>query len=162
MKTIITLLSALIVSMSWSQSNYAAPPKNSTPEKLKQIKVGIEVLNFPKENHPIKIEDNYYWKHTTVILCQDSEITITEYGAYLYYNNTWNLRKSYPLKELDKNFGTKKQIMQQGQPYVWANNWRVGEKLFGGWAMWYFIGKDKNGNTICGYGTINTTDKPLN
>lgn len=162
MKTTFTFLCLFIGLLTWSQSNYATPPKDSIPEKLKQLRVGIEVSNFPKENHPIKIKSSYYWKHNTSILCQESDITIIEYGAYLYYNNTWNLRKVYSLKELDKNFGTKKQMMLQGQPYVWANNWRVGEQLFGGWAMWYFIGKNKNGETICGYGTIKTTDKPLN
>jgi len=162
MKTTITLLYVLISALSWSQSGYGTPPENSIPEKLKPFKVAIEVVNFPKENHPVKIKDKYYWKHATAILSQVSDITITEYGAYLYYNNTWNLRKTYPLKELNKSFGTKKQMILQGQPYVWANNWRVGEQLFGGWALWYFIGKDKNGDTVCGYGTINTTDKPLN
>lgn len=162
MKTILTVICILTFSFNWSQSTYETPPEQSIPEKLKDYRIGIEVLNFPKENHPIKIDDTYYWKHSTAILCQESEITIIEYGAYLYYNGTWNLRRSYPLKELDKTFGTKRQTMLQGQPYVWANNWRVGNKLFGGWAMWYFIGKTSDGETICGYATINTTDKPLN
>ena len=162
MKSFLTAICVLSTMTAWCQSTYETPPENSLPKKLLEYPSGIEVVNFPKENHPIKIKNNYYWKHATTILCQESDVTITEYGAYLYYNGTWNLRRTYPLNELDKSFGTTNQVMLQGQPYVWANNWRVGKKLFGGWAMWYFIGKTSTGDTICGYGTINTTDKPLN
>lgn len=145
-----------------SQVNYGTPPENSIPEKLKGIEVAIDVMHFPKENDPVRIDDTYYWKHATGILCKESEITITEFGAYLYYNNRWNLRKSYELKDLDKNFGTKRQVILQGQPYVWTENWRIGNQLFGGWALWYFIGKTSKGKTVCGYATINTTTNLLN
>ena len=118
MKTTITMLCFLMTLSSWCQSAYEIPLEDHIPETLKQYRVAIEVINFPKENHPIKIKDTYYWKHATTILCTESEITISEYGAYLFYNGKWNLRKSYPLKELDKNFDTKNQIMLQGQPYV--------------------------------------------
>lgn len=162
MKSILTLTLLLISQLIISQVNYGIPPEDSIPEKLKGIKRAIKVNHFPKENDPIKIKDLYYWKHTTAILCKESEVTITEYGAYIFYNNTWNLRKSYPLKELDKTFGTKKQHILQGQPYIWPNNWRVDKKLFGGWAMWYFIGKTTAGELVCGYETINTTTNLLN
>lgn len=162
MKTTITTLCFLLTLSCWCQSTYETPSKDNIPKELKQYRKAIEVMNFPKENHPVKIKNTYYWKHTTTIISTESDITISEYGAYLFYNNTWNHRKSYPLKELDKTFGTKNQIMLIGQPYVWPNNWRVGESLFGGWALWYFIGKTENGETVCGYGNIETTDKPLN
>ena len=115
-----------------AQSTYEVPKADEVPEALKQYRKVIEVVNFPKTNHPIKIDDSYYWKHATSILCTESDIEITEYGAYIYYNSQWNLRRSYPLKALDKTFKTKKRIMLQGQPYVWTNNWRVGDVLFGG------------------------------
>ena len=162
MKTTFFLLLASF-QIGLAQTNYGTPNNETLlPEKIKDLKVAIEVAHFPKENDPVKIDNTYYWKHATAILCKESEIKIIEYGAYLFYNKKWNLRKSYPLKDLDKTFGTKKQIMLQGQPYVWQNNWRIGNKLFGGWAMWYFIGKTEKGETICGYETINTTSNLLN
>lgn len=161
MKTITTILIYIFTTLGYSQSTYETPKKDQIPESLKDYRVAIKVENFPKENHPIKINNTYYWKHSTFILSEESEIKIIEYGAYIFYNNQWNLRRSYPLKELDKEFNTKKQILRQGQPYVWVNNWRTGDTLFGGWAMWYFIGETETGEIVCGYGTINTTDKPL-
>ena len=162
MKTIIILLSFFIICKGWTQSNFGDPTNRPIPEKLQRLKVGIDVINFPEENDPIKINDSYYWKHATGILSRKSDIVITEYGAYIFYNDQWNLRKVYPLKELDKTFGTKKQTLLQGQPYIWNNNWRVDSKLFGGWALWYFIGKNSAGQTVCGYKEINTTNNLLN
>lgn len=162
MKTIIHIITLLIFQFSFSQVDYGKPSVKDIPEKLKSIKRAIEVRHFPKINDPVKIKDSYYWKHATSILCKESDVTIIEYGAYLFYNSKWNLRKSYSLKELDKSFGTKKQQILQGQPYTWNNNWRVDNRLFGGWAMWYFIGQTKDGQIICGYETIHTTDNLLN
>ena len=138
MKTKITFLLLILFQFAIGQVDYGTPENESVPEKLKNLEVEIEVIHFPKENDPIKIKDKYYWKHATAILSKKSEVKIIEYGAYLFYNDQWNLRKSYDLKDLDKNFGTKKQIMLQGEPYVWSKNWRIDSRLFGGWAMWYF------------------------
>jgi hypothetical protein len=162
MKQHVTFILFLVLYQLNGQANYGIPPQNSLPEKLKDLTVALEVMHFPKENDPIKIGETYYWKHATAILCKTSDIKIIEFGAYLYCNDTWNLRRSYDLKDLNKNFGTKRQIMLQAQPYVWANNWRVGNQLYGGWALWYFIGQTPTGKTVCGYATINTTTNLLN
>ncbi len=160
LKTILLLVVGSIMT-STAQVNYGTPTNEPLPAKIQGLERMIEVINFPKENDPIKIKDTYYWKHLTSILCKEGPIKIIEYGAFLFYNGQWNLRKSYPLKELDKNFGTSKQQMLQGQPYTWANNWRKDERLFGGWAMWYFIGEMSNGQKVCGYETIHTTSNLL-
>ena len=162
MKHSITIILLCICTCVTAQIKYGTPTNEPLPEKLQNLKQAIQVNNFPKTVDAVKIKDDYYWKHTTSILCKDSAITILEYGAYLFYNNTWNLRKSYPLKTLDKSFGTKKQKLLQAQPYTWTNNWRVGNKLYGGWAMWYFIGKTATGELVCGYEKIHTTNTLLN
>ena len=162
MRTIFTILLVLAVQNTWSQVDYGTPSNEPLPEKLQGIRVAIDVMHFPKINDPVKIKDNYYWKHATAILSKTDDITIIEYGAYLFYNGQWNLRKTYPIKELDKTFGTKNEFLSQGEPYTWAKNWRVDSRLFGGWAMWYFIGTTKSGEIVCGYETINTTNNLLN
>jgi hypothetical protein len=162
MRSAILLLGMLLSSGLAAQAHYGTPEEGELPEELKHLPLGIEVLHFPKENHPVKIKNTYFWKHATGILCNSDDITITEFGAYVYYNNQWNLRKKYELKDLDRYFGTKNNQLLQGQPYVWPDNWRRGKELFGGWALWYFIGTTNSGTTICGYATIHTTDKLLN
>ena len=162
MKTKNTLILLLLFQFTFSQVDYGTPANESLPEKLQNLSVEIEVMHFPKENDPIKIKGKYYWKHATAILSKKSEVKIIEFGAYLFYNKQWNLRKSYDLKDLDKHFGTKKQIILQGQPYVWTYNSRISDQLFGGWAMWHFIGINDQGETTCGYETIHTTASLLN
>ncbi|WP_299312556.1 hypothetical protein [uncultured Aquimarina sp.] len=162
MRTVILLLIAFSLNSLTAQIQYGTPINDQLPEKLKSVRRAIEVNNFPKTIDPIKIDKRYYWKHNTAILCKESEIKIIEYGAYLFYNDIWNHRKSYPLKELNKNFGTKKEVVKQSEPYTWSQNWRTDSSLIGGWAMWYFIGVTEDGETICGYEKIETTDKLLN
>lgn len=158
MKKNLTLICLLLITLTYAQRDFGTPTNESLPEKLQNLKRAIVVQNYPKEIDPIKIKDQYYWKHNTMIFHKTSEVKIIEFGAYLFYNGKWNLRKSYPLKDLDRNFGTKRQTILQAQPYTWNDNWRVGPQLFGGWAMWYFIGIDENGEKICGYERINTTN----
>lgn len=163
MKFIFTSIFIFLLSISSSsQIKYGTPSEKDIPEKLQKLPKKIIVKNFPVVVDPIKINDRYYWKHNTLIFSKESKITITEYGAYLFYNGKWNLRKSYPLKELNKNFGTKKQVLKQAQPYTWNNNWRTDNRLFGGWAMWYFIGITDSGENICGYEMIHTTNELIN
>lgn len=162
MKTLMFLLGVLLLGTANAQVQYSNPENEPLPEKLQTLRRAILVNSFPQKIDPIKINEQYFWKHNTAILSKESEIEIIEFGAYLFYNNKWNLRKSYSLKDLDKNFGTKKQRLKRAQPYTWNNNWRVGPKLFGGWAMWYFIGKTSSGELICGYEKIETTANLLN
>lgn len=162
MKKSIFLLLVNCAGICFSQAQFGIPKEGLIPEKLKNLPKRIVVQNFPKEVDPIKIKDSYYWKHNTLIFSKESPITIIEFGAYLFYNGKWNLRRSYPLKDLDKNFGTQKQVLLRAQPYTWNDNWRVGSQLYGGWALWYFIGIDKNGIRVCGYEKINTTNNLLN
>lgn len=60
---------------------------------------------------------------------------------------------------MDKFFGTKKALLMKSQPSTFNDNWRAGSKVFGGWAMWHFIGLDGKGHKIGGYRMLETTDK---
>jgi hypothetical protein len=41
--------------------------------------------------------------------------------------------------------------MKAGEPYTFVQNWRRDTRLYGGWALWYFIGEDDRGRPIVGY-----------
>jgi len=155
------LISLSSCAITIAQVKYGTPTTEPLPEKFDGLRQSIIVNNFPKEINAIELDGEYYWMHNTSILCLESDIAITEFGAYLFYNDTWNLRKSYPLKDLDKFFNTKRHIMRQAQPYTWTNNWRVDKSLYGGWSMWYFIGTTKDGETVCGFQKIFTSSNLL-
>ena len=142
-----------------AQVQYGTPLKDEIPEELKKYSRELEVHHFPQEVHPIQIDKNYYWKHNTAVMSPQEPAEIVEFGAYVYYNNQWNLRKKYDLKEFDKLFGSKKRTLLATQPYTWNDNWRVGPQLFDGWALWYFIAKTKSGRTIIGFQSLYTSDQ---
>jgi hypothetical protein len=122
---------------SYAHLDYGTPKNEPLPEKIKNLRQASDVLHFPKEIDPIKIEDTYYWKHLTSIMCKDSQIEIIEFGAYIYYNDSWNLRREYPITELNKTFGSKNQLMNQAEPCTWANNYRTGTQLYGGLVLYW-------------------------
>lgn len=145
----------------FAQIQYGTPQEDQLPEALTQYPRVLQVDHFPREVHPIKIDADYYWKHNTVVMSPQEEVQLVEFGAYVYYNDQWNLRKKYDLKDFDKLFGAKKQKMLAAHPYTWNDNWRVGPSLFDGWALWYFIGKTESGQLVCGYQKLYTTDTPI-
>ena len=104
MKSIMFLFAVCMLNVVTAQRVYTTPSNEPLPEKLQNLRQAIVVNSFPQKVDPIKIEDRYYWKHNTAILSTEGDIEIIEFGAYLFYNGKWNLRKSYPLKDLDKNF----------------------------------------------------------
>lgn len=162
MRQLLSIAFLLLLQALTAQTHYGTPGTDTPlPEILNGLRKAIDVEHLPKINHPIQIDKTYYWKHATAILSQESPVTIIEFGAYLYYNDQWNLRQKYPLKDLGRFFGLKNKTLLQAQPYVWTENWRTGDQLFGGWAMWYFIGLTPEGEKVCGYQTIHTTDQLL-
>jgi len=129
------------------------------PEKFKGLKEIVLVDNFPNPLKATTYEsepNKYFWKHTTTLLSNHENITIEEGGAYLFYNDQWNLRVAYPAKKFAKLFEVPKKKMKKGEPYAFVKNWRVGPKLFGGWAMWYVIGRTDSGERVFGVGRLDT------
>lgn len=162
-----------IAGLSWLlaialQSVAVAQPRETVlanlPEALQNLPRLIDVAHFPEEVHPIEDAERaglYHWKHNTAVVCTSAEINILEFGAYIYYSDQWNLRVKYLPKDMDKIFRTKKALMLQAQPYTFVDNWRSGTQVSPGWAMWYFIGKTKQGERVCGYKELYTTAKIL-
>ena len=154
----------IFIHISLLGQNYQTPRESDLPQKLDTLDRLITVTHFPTKVHPIEDDQKkglYYWKHNTAIYCETDQVVIEEFGAYIYYNGQWNLRVSFPAKELDKLFGTKKAMLKQAQPYTYVQNWRYATEVSGGWAMWYFIGKTRDGKRICGYQPLETTDTIL-
>ena len=157
-KEIIFLLMVFFAVRLAAQTPQTAP----LPERFDGLKESLLVNHFPNPVHPTTDDDskyNYLWKHTTSVMSLEDEIQIEACGAYLFYNDQWNLRVNYPVKDFAKLFDCKKGVMKKGQPYTFKDNWRSSDSLFGGWAMWYFIGTNEAGEKVFGIGRIDTTDQ---
>lgn len=132
------------------------------PEKFTGLEETIQVSHFPSpvyaSEDPETENGVYFWKHNTAVLASEN-IEIEEIGAYLYYNDQWNLRASYTPKDFKKWFNCPGAFMKKGEPYTFTDNWRRDSRLYGGWAMWYFIGQNETGKRVYGVGKLYTSDK---
>ena len=158
----IAVLIALLCSSLCCFSQYGDPTGKPLPERLADLENTLVVNHFPLVVHPFQDQKDttvYHWKHSTSVLSLEDDIIITEFGAYIFYNGKWNERVVYGPKDMDKIFKTKKARLMKGQPYTFKDNWRTGSNVFGGWAMWYFIGIDSKGNKVAGWGVLETTDQ---
>lgn len=157
MKKSILLLSCLLAMQTLSAQS--APETAPLPKKLAELPQRLQVAHFPSPVFASTDPDEpgtYFWKHNSTIFSPTEEATIVEGGAYIYYNDQWNLRVSMSAKEFAKLFGVPKGIMKAGQPYTFVDNWRRDTRLYGGWAMWYVIAEMPSGERICGIGKLDT------
>lgn len=139
------------------------------PEKFNGMQELIRVNHFPSPvlATPIieKQDTLYLWKHNTSVLSEKEDLELMECGAYIFYNNQWNLRASYAPQFFIKNFNCPKATLKRGQVYTFVDNWRTDARLRGGWAMWYFIAKTSSGEMVFGLERLDTVGEvyaPIN
>ncbi len=156
MKRIIIIFQLFLSILSFAQSPADAP----LPEKFSGMEPRVLINHFPATVYASEDPDSkdfkYFWKHNTAVLASQSNVEVIECGAYIFYNNQWNLRVSYDTKTFTKLFNCPEGKMKHGQPYTFSDNWRTDNRLFGGWAMWYIIGTDEFGQQVYGVGKLET------
>lgn len=146
------LFSFLVVQ---AQTELEAP----LPEKFAGITEMLTVHHFPSPvfaSEDPDVSDRYLWKHNSSLFSPYKNITVLEGGAYIFYNDQWNLRVSMSAKEFSELFNIPNQKMKAGEPYTFVENWRYDSRLIGGWAMWYVIGIDSKNNKYFGVGKLHT------
>lgn len=155
-------IALLFLSFPWFIPSLQAqnPETAPLPDRFANLGEALVVNHFPSPVYASRDADEkkytYFWKHTTSVMSPNSDIQVTNCGAYIYYGNQWNERVTFSAKEFAKMFGCSDAKMKQGQPYTFANNWRHENELSGGWAMWWFMGKNDKGETVYGLGKLET------
>ncbi|MEZ5040279.1 MAG: hypothetical protein R2828_10310 [Saprospiraceae bacterium] len=156
MKKIALLILSLMCVQLYGQS---AAEKAPLPDKFADLPQRIQVHHFPS---PVMASTDaaepgiYFWKHNTSIFSPDSDATIVEGGAYIFYNDQWNHRVTYTAKEFAAFFGVPNGKMKAGEPYTFTDNWRRDSRLLGGWALWYIIVELPSGDRACGFEKLDT------
>jgi hypothetical protein len=129
-------------------------PDAPLPEILAGAGDLLQVSHYPdpvKASRDADEPGTWFWKHTTTVFSPDQNIRIRECGAYIFYNEQWNLRAKFNSKQFADWFNCPEGKMKAGEPYTFVQNWRRDTRLYGGWALWYFIGEDDRGKPIVGY-----------
>lgn len=136
------------------------PEYGPLPKKFGNLPQELSVNHYPNpllaSTDESQKEFKYFWKHTTSVVSLYEDVEISEFGAYIYYNNQWNERVSLKPKDFEKMFNCPGAVLKKGEPYTFPDNWRKESELRGGWAMWYFIGKNESGKKVAGTGKLYT------
>lgn len=133
------------------------------PEILKKYEKGIivthskdtiyaEVYNGSKPNRM-----KYVWNYETSVKTKNKELEIVEFGGYNYINNEWDSNtifgRPFNKSEFSKWYSCENGILKLGETYSDKKNWTTSDYIYGDTktGLWYFIGKDSNGQKYIGY-----------
>jgi hypothetical protein len=132
------------------------------PDKLRQVPTLLTIIHTPNPNYPELVgesesEFKYAWKHSTTICSPVATMKIVEAGSFIWYSPSgWVENVQFDKRETMKRFNCPNGVLQKDQCYTYEKNYRFGNDLYGGDALWYIIAKDANGNLVKGFGIIET------
>ncbi len=139
------------------------------PDDLRQVPVAIYVMHGPNPNYPelaVKEDRNgykYVWRHSTTIFSPDKELEVIQAGSYIWYSEKgWMKNVDYNKRKFAKQFNCPKGILKPGVHYTFEKNYRWGNDLYGGDALWYVIAEDEEGRIYKGIGLLETESEVFN
>lgn len=142
-----------------NHKNQQSEPNRLLPEKLRNIDYGIIGTHFPNPTYATFEDGMYVWKHDTSVKSMTEDLTIVEYGSYVYTDNGWYLRVTYDNKMFAETYNCKGGILKKGKTYTDPTSWRRSEALISGDAMWFYIAKNKAGKLFKGTALVETEAK---
>ncbi|MFH2142346.1 MAG: hypothetical protein ABIJ97_07995 [Bacteroidota bacterium] len=150
---------------------YEYSTETNIPPSLKEIPIGLEVVNDPDTIYATKNPkdtNQYIWKLKTTIMAPMSDVKIIEFGDYeKMKDNTWQLHnftnKIFTEKEFSEWYfinnngefsweNAEDGTIKKGIEYIDPSNWtKRSDTLCHQKGIWYFIGTDSNGKKVLGY-----------
>ncbi len=163
MKTLVILFTVLIsTSALFAQKGWTNPTR-MLPDTLRKVPVAITIYHNPNPNYPVlndekdEYEGKYVWKHSTFVRSEMEDLEVISVGSFIWYSaQGWFTNVQYNKTEFTDRFDCKDGILRKGKTYIFKKNYRFGDGLNGGDALWYVLAKDKNGKIYKGIGLIET------
>lgn len=163
MKKLITLFKMLIFSSTIFAQKGWTDHTRILPDTLRKVPVAITIYHNPNPNYPVlndtkeKYEGKYMWKHSTFVRSEMEDLEVFSVGSFIWYSaQGWFTNVQYDSTKFAEIFNCKDGILRKGKTYVFKKNYRFGNDLYGGDALWYVLAKDKNGKIYKGIGLIET------
>ncbi|MEM9895084.1 MAG: hypothetical protein AAF789_01830 [Bacteroidota bacterium] len=131
------------------------------PNKLRKVRTILTLSHLPNPDHPEEAEEEskwkYIWKHSTTICSPYEDLEVIEAGSFIWYTSDgWKENVQLSRREFIKRFECPKGLLKKGHCYTYEKNYRFGNTLYGGDALWYVLAKDANGELVKGFGIIET------
>ncbi|MBC7641184.1 MAG: hypothetical protein H7174_02410, partial [Flavobacterium sp.] len=125
MKTNLNIFAIIILFIFCSGfKTFQIEPNRLLPEKLRRIDYGMIGNHFPNPTYASFEDGMYVWKHNTTVKSLIEDLTIVEYGSYVYTDKGWYLRVSYDNKMFAKTYNCKNGILKKGKIYTDPSSWR--------------------------------------
>ncbi len=154
---IATLFLGQIFAQDWTDRTRALP------DDLRKVPVAIYIMHGPNPNYAeLAGEDDrkgfkYVWKHSTSVISLEKDLEVFQAGSYIWYNEEgWKKNVDYNKKKFSKSFNCQRGKLKAGETYTFHKNYRWGNNLYGGDALWYVLAKDQEGNIYKGIGLLET------
>jgi hypothetical protein len=133
------------------------------PDQLRNIPTGIFLYHNPSPVYPEQNTDTlnypgkYVWKHSTFATAQPDDLEVVAAGSYLWYGEKgWITNVKLSRDDVAKKFNCPGGILKKGIQYQYVRNYRFGDKIFAGDALWFIIAKDKAGRLYKGFALVET------
>ncbi len=133
------------------------------PDTLRKVPVGITLFHNPSPNFPVlndaneEFDGKYVWKHSTFVRSEIDDLEVIAAGSFIWYSEDgWFKNVQYNKTDFAEKFNCKNGILKKEKTYCFKKNYRFGDNLYGGDALWYVLAKDKNGKIYKGFGLIET------
>jgi hypothetical protein len=126
-------------------------------EELLRLPVGLKVTHSPKPSLATETPDRlwrYTWFFETTVQAIDSDVRVTEFGAYGLVGRKW-LFGNYTGKPFDAAdfaewYCCPDAFARKGKDYTDTENWSANSQLIAGTSRSYYIGVDAIGRRVKG------------
>ncbi|MCE9567134.1 MAG: hypothetical protein K8U57_34460 [Planctomycetes bacterium] len=141
----------------------ADEPKSITLEELDKLPTGIKVTHEPKValatlTGKSERRLKYTWWYKTTVMATDPDLTIVEFGGFVWQDGKWVVRsinsKPFTGEDFAEWYKCPKAVLKKGEAYSDPTNWSTAPELMAGKTRWYFIGVDGKGKRFKGEAVI--------
>lgn len=150
-------LSHILTAQDWTDKTRVLP------DELCKVPVALYIIHGPNPNYPEAADKNdrkgfkYVWRHSTSVMAPDKDLTVIQAGSFIWYSEEgWKKNVDYDRKLFAKRFKCPKGKIEAGKTYTFEKNYRWGNDLYGGDALWYVLAEDEEGNLYKGIGLLET------
>jgi hypothetical protein len=162
--TIRFIMLLLAVAICVSCSSIKTPDASTSsgkPPELGGIAVGLRVEHTPNPV-PAVLGDRsglkYTWVHRTTVTALHDDVTITEFGAFVWHNGQWVFSTIYDrpfnTKEFAEWYSCPAARIAKGRSFSDPHNYTGGPVLLASKTKWYFIGRNSKGQQVKGEAVV--------
>jgi hypothetical protein len=134
------------------------------PDQLRNLPTAIFMGHSPSPVYPAlnllaAYPGKYSWKHETEAMAK-MNLEVVAAGSYLWLGaKGWVANMKLDKSDFAKLFHCKNGRLKKNKTYTFVQNYRYGDQLSAGDALWFVIAKDQNGQHYKGIALVETESK---